>query len=78
MVATKIYEELAVFLAEAAPAQIMAFHPSDSTQARYDELVNKKKNGNISKEEDSELEHYFMLEHIFRIAKIRAAMQHEA
>lgn len=78
MVATKIYEELAVFLAEAAPAQILAFRPSESTQTRYQELVQKKKNANINEEESSELEHYFMLEHIFRIAKIRAAMQIEA
>jgi len=78
MVSTKIYEELAVFLAEAAPAQILAFQPSAATQARYDELVQKIKHGSINDDEDSELEHYFMLEHIFRLAKIRAAMQHEA
>lgn len=78
MIASKIYEELAMFLAEAAPAQILAFRPSDGTQARYEELVIKKKNGSITEEEGSELEHYFMLEHIFRIAKIRAAMQIEA
>lgn len=78
MVATKIYEELAVFLAESAPAQILSFRPSEGIQARYQELVLKKKNDNINEEESSELEHYFMLEHIFRIAKIRAAMQMEA
>lgn len=78
MVAAKIYEEVAAFLAEAAPEQILAFHPSESTQTRYDALVMKKKEGRISEEESSELEHYFMLEHIFRIAKIRAATQLKA
>lgn len=78
MTTTRIYEELAVFLAEAAPAQILAFKPSEATQARYDALVDKKKDGSINSEEASELEHYFMLEHIFRLAKIRAAMQHES
>ena len=74
----KIYEELAIFLAEAAPERILAFKPSKATQLRYDELVEKKKLGNLGPEDTSELEHYFMLEHIFRLAKIRAAMIHES
>jgi hypothetical protein len=78
MITTKIYEELAVFLAEAAPTQIMAYKPSDDTQKRYDLLVAKKKSGSLNTEEASELEHYFMLEHIFRLAKIRAAMRLES
>ena len=78
MITSKIYEELAVFLAEAAPTQIMAFKPSDDTQQRYDLLVSRKKAGSLNSEDASEMEHYFMLEHIFRLAKIRAAMRLES
>jgi hypothetical protein len=69
----KIYDEVAAFLAQAAPVQILEYHPSEATQQRYDMLVFKKKETELSTEEASELEYYFMLEHIFRLAKIRAA-----
>lgn len=73
MEALKIQEEVAAFLAQAAPAQILAYRPSEATQQRYDGLIWKKKEAELTKEEASELEYYFMLEHIFRLAKIRAA-----
>ena len=78
MITSKIYEEVAVFLAEVAPKQIMAYKPSADTQQRFDLLVARKKAGTLNTEETSELEHYFMLEHIFRLAKIRAAMRLES
>lgn len=71
----KIYDEVASFLAQAAPEQVLAFRPSAGTQQRYDDLVWKKKELTLTQEESAELEHYFMLEHIFRLVKIRAAMQ---
>ncbi|MFM9947038.1 MAG: hypothetical protein ACKV1O_03795 [Saprospiraceae bacterium] len=71
----KLHDEVAKFLAQAAPEQIIAYRPSPGTQARYDALVWKKKEGKINPEEASELEHYNMLEHIFRLAKIRASTE---
>ncbi|AEE48914.1 MAG TPA: hypothetical protein PLC89_27500 [Haliscomenobacter sp.] len=71
----KIYDEVATFLAQSAPVQILAYRPSEATQHRFDDLVWKKKEQTLSAEEASELEHYFMLEHIFRLVKIRAAIQ---
>jgi hypothetical protein len=71
----KIYDEVATFLAQSAPVQILAYRPSEGTQHRFDDLVWKKKEQALSAEEASELEHYFMLEHIFRLVKIRAAIQ---
>lgn len=73
-----LYQEVADFLARAAPVQILAYQPSDAMQKRYDMLIWKKKEGSLNAEEASELEYYFMLEHIFRLAKIRAAMQSES
>jgi hypothetical protein len=78
MITSKIYEELAVFLAEVAPRQILAYKPSANTEQRYNFLVARKKAGTLNREDTSELEHYFMLEHIFRLAKIRAAMRLES
>jgi hypothetical protein len=74
MSTTKIYDEVAAFLAQAAPSQIINYRPSSATQKKYDLLVMKKKENKLNSDEASELEHYFMLEHIFRLAKIRAAM----
>ncbi|MDZ4680166.1 MAG: hypothetical protein SGI94_06970 [Saprospiraceae bacterium] len=71
----KLHDEVAEFPAQAAPEQIIAYRPSASTQARYDVLVCKKKEEKINPEEVSELEHYNMLEHIFRLAKIRASIE---
>lgn len=71
----KRYDEVATFLAQSAPVQILAYRPSEATQHRFDDLVWKKKEQTLSAEEASELEHYFMLEHIFRLVKIRAAIQ---
>jgi hypothetical protein len=73
-----IYDEIADFLATAAPAEILAFRPSELTQKRFEELVEKKKEGLIVSKEQEELDHFLMLEHIFRLAKARAAAQIEA
>ncbi|WP_373548400.1 hypothetical protein [Haliscomenobacter sp.] len=70
----KIYDEVATFLAQSAPGQILAYRPSEETQHRFDDLVWKKKKQTLNAEEASELQHYFMLEHIFRLVKIRAAI----
>lgn len=72
-----IYDEIADFLATAAPAKILAFRPSELTQNRFEELVEKKKEGLIVSKEQEELDHFLMLEHIFRLAKARAAAQIE-
>jgi len=38
----------------------------------YFELVDKSKNGKLPEQEQAELDHYFLLEHLMRHAKIRA------
>jgi len=73
MLKLALYDEIADFLASAAPAKILAFRPSESAQVRFEELVWKKKEGRIQPREQEELDHFLMLEHIFRLAKARAA-----
>jgi hypothetical protein len=51
---------------------MVAFHPSESVQQRVAELVERSKEGNISAEDQSELEDYLQLEHIMIMAKARA------
>jgi hypothetical protein len=73
MLQLALYDEIADFLATAAPAKILAFRPSEATQRRFEDLVWKKKNDSIQPQEVIELNHFLMLEHIFRLAKARVA-----
>lgn len=73
MGATKPYEEIIDFIAAGTtPEAVVAFRPSDAVQQRVTELAERAKEGNISAEEQSELEDYLQLEHIMIMAKARA------
>ena len=49
-----------------------AVQPSESSKARVAELVARERDGCLTAEGTSELEHYLQLEHIMRLAKARA------
>ena len=69
----RAYEEVIEFIASGTtPRNVIAFRPSEASKERVTELVGRKKNGSISDEESSELEHYLQLEHLMRLAKARA------
>lgn len=69
----KSYEEIIDFIAAGTtPAAVAAFHPSPSVQQRVAELVERSKDGDISAEDQSELDDYLQLEHIMIMAKARA------
>lgn len=69
----RAYEELVDFIAGGTtPGKIIAFRPSDSSKNRVVDLIQRKKNGNLSSDESSELDHYLQLEHLMRLAKARA------
>ena len=73
MVATKAFDELIDMIAAGTnPAQIVAFKPSIATLRKVEELLFKEKEGAISREEKLELDDYLLLEHILRLAKVRA------
>jgi hypothetical protein len=73
MVTSKAFDELIDMIAAGTnPAQIVAFKPSIATLRRVEELLFKEKEGAISLEEKSELDDYLLLEHILRLAKVRA------
>ncbi|HWQ35207.1 MAG TPA: hypothetical protein VNQ79_20345 [Blastocatellia bacterium] len=72
MSSLKAYEEVIDFIAEANPAKVLAFRPSEEARARVSDLIHREKTSGLSPEEKSELDHYMQLEHLMRMAKIRA------
>ena len=63
-------EEIIDLLATAP--NILEFKPSDRARARVWELVARDKQGVLTEEERSELDHYAQVEHIMRLVKARA------
>jgi len=73
MNAIKAYEEVIDFIAAGTtPQNVIAFHPSEAAQERVADLLSREKEGALSREEKSELDHYLQLEHLMRLAKARA------
>ncbi len=58
-----------------APEEILAIQPSAELQARMSELLQRNKDGALSREEEAELERYLTLEHLVRLAKAHASRQ---
>ncbi len=73
MLADPAYFEFIDFIAAGTtPEQIIAFRPSSVAQQRVEELIAREKEQMLSLDERSELDYFFQLEHIFRVAKARA------
>lgn len=67
------YLEIIDFIAAGTtPQAIVDYCPSLEAQQRVAELVARVKEGGLSPEEQSELDHFIDLEHILRMAKGRA------
>jgi len=72
MSALKAYDEVIDFIAATSPAKVLAFRPSGATTQRVSDLIYQEKTTGLSLEEKAELDHYMWLEHVMRMAKIRA------
>jgi ubiquinone biosynthesis protein COQ9 len=70
-----IYDSLAEFIAGMDPVKVLAFHAPEHIQERVEFLLEKKREQALSEREKEELEHYFILEHIVRLAKSRARLR---
>jgi hypothetical protein len=71
--ASHVYGEIIELIATGGgPATIIAFRPSAAMHDRVYELIERKRDGNLTREEADEMSHYIELEHIVRMAKIRA------
>jgi len=72
MIVTSALDEIVNFIANQNPTQVLEFKASATTKNRVFSLITKSKNGEIKEQEQEELKHYLLLEHLMRLAKIRA------
>lgn len=72
------YEEVAEFLAAINPEKLLELRPSPAVQERVEELIQKKKEGALSSEEQYELDRYLALEHLIALTKARARIYLQA
>jgi len=67
------YLEIIDFIASGTtPQAVVDYRPSEEAQNRVAELIQREKEGTLTPEEKSELDHFTDLEHILRVAKARA------
>ena len=72
VVQSNVYDELAEFLASLAPEKVLAFKPSEKKQKRLSELLELQQTRSLTALEKMEMEHFFTLERIIRVAKAHA------
>jgi hypothetical protein len=66
------YDELVDLFSDTVVAErILNFHPSPAMQARIEELLEKNRQGNLSSEDQAELDEVERLEHFMRLIKAR-------
>ena len=53
--------------------EIIAFHPTETTQRRVEDLIAKEQEGTITDQEHLELEDYMQFDHLMSLMKARAA-----
>lgn len=71
----KIFEDAAQVLSEAIdPKKLTSLRASKATSQRVELLVQKLKEGEITKAETAELEQYQMLNHIMSLVNARARL----
>ncbi len=70
----KAYSEFVDYIVTGlSPAQVLAFRPSEETRERVRYLLSAEKNGEITTEEEAELDDFEQFEHLMRMAKARAS-----
>lgn len=72
MITTSAVDEIVNFIASENPVRVLDFKASEATKKRVFDLIERSKSGELAEKEQAELEHYFLLEHLMRLAKIRA------
>lgn len=70
------FEEVYDFLLSTpTPEQIIAFRPSKATQSHIHELLESNREGNLTAEDQAELDEFSRVEHFVRMLKARARMK---
>jgi hypothetical protein len=71
-----VYDEVYKFLVSSpTPEQIIAFRPSDATQERVRQLLDANKSGNLTIDQQSELDEFENVNHFVSMLKIYARQQ---
>ncbi len=68
----KAYDEVIEFIASSRPQNVIAFRPSEEVKARVANLILREKPDGLPEDEKSELDHYLQIEHLMRLARVRA------
>jgi hypothetical protein len=69
----KAYEEIIDFIAAGTtPHRVITYQPSEAAKARVADLIHREKTAGLTLDEKSELDYCLQLEHIMRLAKVRA------
>ena len=74
MTVAQAFDGVAEMIARLDPAKIVELHASSEISKQVEELVSKKKSGDISFEETLELERYLALDLLISLAKARARL----
>ncbi|MBI3913073.1 MAG: hypothetical protein HY327_02585 [Chloroflexi bacterium] len=69
---------LEFLVSQPTPEQVLAMKPSSEFQARVSELLDKNKTDGLTRQEETQLDRYLMIEHMTRLAKAHAYQQLEA
>lgn len=72
MLVTSATTEIIDFIAGENPSKVIEFKASAKTKQRVFQLIEQSKFGKLNEKDQAELDHYFLLEHLIRLAKIRA------
>lgn len=70
-----VYDQIAELIASLPPSKVLALHPPQEVVKRFEFLVEKSKNNQLSITEKDELDHFIVIERLMRLAKIRAKGQ---
>jgi hypothetical protein len=72
MVASEAFNEIVELIASSNPKHIVHYAPSSKTLQRVQALVLRKNEGDITAEEETELQYFLYLENMIGLAKARA------
>lgn len=73
MVTSRAFDEIVDLLTSCpTPEEVLSFKPSPKMQKRVSFLLDKKKNDQLTEEEKQEMDHFMIIEHLMRMAKLRA------
>ena len=66
-----VYDQIAELIASLPTSKVMSLQPPQEVSERFEYLVLKNRNEQLTFEEKDELNHFVVIERLIRLAKIR-------